>query len=123
MRKKIDYTKTSFTQDEAQYIRAEVATIMDNKIGYIPILMRCNSKNIKLEKHKYLVEGQTTLAQFLFILRKKLEKQISSTQSIFLIINDVVPPSTYTMHMLYREFKDDATRMLIITLCVENTFG
>jgi hypothetical protein len=122
----IDYTKTSFTEDEKNIIRNEVEVINQQYPGYIPIIVRAynnkNNKNFVLTKTKFLVTNEITLAQFLTILRKKI-KDIKSTESIYLLIDNTLMPITLAMSSIYKEKKDKDTNMLFITVCKENTFG
>jgi hypothetical protein len=122
----IDYTKTSFTEDEKIIIRNEVEVINQQYPGYIPIIVRAynnkNNKNFVLTKTKFLVTNEITLAQFLTILRKKI-KDIKSTESIYLLIDNTLMPITLAMSTIYKEKKDKDTNMLFITVCKENTFG
>lgn len=122
----IDYTKTSFTEDEKIIIRNEVEVINQQYPGYIPIIVRVynnkNNKNFILTKTKFLVTNEITLAQFLTILRKKI-KDIKSTESIYLLIDNTLMPITLSMASIYKEKKDKDTNMLFITVCKENTFG
>lgn len=122
----IDYTKTSFTEDEKNIIRNEVEVINQQYPGYIPIIVRAynnkNNKNFVLTKTKFLVTNEITLAQFLTILRKKI-KDIKSTESIYLLIDNTLMPITLSMASIYKEKKDKDTNMLFITVCKENTFG
>ena len=122
----IDYTKTSFTEDEKNIIRNEVEVINQQYPGYIPIIVReynnKNNKNFVLTKTKFLVTNEITLAQFLTILRKKI-KDIKSTESIYLLIDNTLMPITLAMSSIYKEKKDKDTNMLFITVCKENTFG
>lgn len=122
----IDYTKTSFTEDEKIIIRNEVEVINQQYPGYIPIIVRVynnkNNKNFILTKTKFLVTNEITLAQFLTILRKKI-KDIKSTESIYLLIDNTLMPITLAMSSIYKEKKDKDTNMLFITVCKENTFG
>ena len=65
---KIDFTKTTFTDEEKTIIRKEVDLIKEKYPTYIPIVVRARG-DIKLQKNKFLVGGEITLGQFLMILR------------------------------------------------------
>ena len=86
----------------------------------IPVLLRTNG-NLQLDKKKYLVPLDITLAQFSLVLRKRTT--LKPKEAIFYLINDIAPVSSKTMSELYSEFMDPSTQLLIISIRKENTFG
>jgi len=120
---KIDYNKNEFTDQEKLAIKKEVDIIKTKYPDYIPIILRTKSKsNIKLNKIKYLVGEEITVAQFLSIIRKKIHN-FNKSDSIFLFINNTLPIQQNTLGNLYNQYKDTETNMLFVTVCKENTFG
>lgn len=119
----IDYNKDVFTDQEKLIINKEVAVIKSKYPGYIPVIVRTKSNsNIKLNKIKYLIGEEITIAQFLSIIRKKI-KNLNKSESIFLFINNSLPIQTKSLGLIYNESKDIETDMLFVTVCKENTFG
>lgn len=118
----IDYNKKTFTDVEIGIMKGEVSAIRHKYPHYIPIIVK-GKDNLKLTKMKYLVTGDVTVGQFMYLLRKKLESTIKSSVGLFMFVNNQLPPSTTLMSMLYESEKDPKTEMLFITLCIENTFG
>jgi GABA(A) receptor-associated protein len=73
------------------------------------------------EKRKYLVPKELTIGQLIFAIRKRLN--LSSSQAIFVIVNQSVLLSSNTViNSIYEEYKD-ADNYLYLTYCCENTFG
>lgn len=120
-RHNIDYTKTSYTNDEITKIKREVELVRQKYPRHIPVIVR--SKGLKISKSKFLVTGDVTVGQFMFILRKKIESPTDSANALFMFVNNKLPQSTAPMSFLYTTEKDPRTGMLFITLCKENTFG
>ena len=90
----------------------------------IPIIIekdyRCNNIS-DIDKKKYLVPGDLTVAQLLFVIRKRIK--LDSHSAIYLFINSRVIPSTATcINNLYNYYKND-DGFLYITYSGENTFG
>ena len=124
LRKKsnIDFTKTSFTDSEKEIIKKEVVLIKEKYPHYIPIIVRTKDDKIVLKKRKFLVGGDITVGQFMSILRKKLDN-LKASESIFLFINNTIPPASTFLMTMYSSNKDEDTDMLFMTVCKENTFG
>jgi GABA(A) receptor-associated protein len=118
---KIDFTKTTFTDEEKTIIRKEVDLIKEKYPTYIPIVVRARG-DIKLQKNKFLVGGEITLGQFLMILRRKIGV-LKQSDAVFLFVNNSLPPSSMYLSSIYANQKDIDTNMLFITVSKENTFG
>jgi GABA(A) receptor-associated protein len=118
---KIDFTKTTFTDEEKTIIRKEVDLIREKYPTYIPIVVRSRG-DIKLQKNKFLVGGEITLGQFLMILRRKIGV-LKQSDAVFLFINNSLPPSSMYLSSIYASQKDIDTNMLFVTVSKENTFG
>ena len=56
----------------------------------------------------------------MFIIRKKIK--IENSKSMFLFCNNVLPPTTMAISLLYEQ-KKDKDDFLYITYASENTFG
>tara|TARA_Y100000385_G_scaffold291943_1_gene374352 strand:- start:960 stop:1340 length:381 start_codon:yes stop_codon:yes gene_type:complete len=90
----------------------------------IPVIIekdyRCKHLS-DIDKKKYLVPGDLTIAQLLFVIRKRIK--LNSQSAIYLFINSSVIPSTVTcINNLYNCYKND-DGFLYITYSGENTFG
>ena len=88
----------------------------------IPIICeKGKDNNIKdIDKNKYLVPADLTVGQFIYIIRKRIK--MNAEQSLFLFINNKIPPTSTTISMMYDENKDEDGFMYIV-YTGENTFG
>jgi GABA(A) receptor-associated protein len=73
-----------------------------------------------LNKRKYLVSSCTTIAHFIFIIRKLLN--LNSEKSLFLFVEGNSLPCSYTIEHVYDIYKDN-DYFLYVTYTFENTFG
>ena len=115
----IDFSKSEFDLNEKRIIKKEVELIKEKYPRHIPILIR--SDKIKFTQHKYLVNEEVTVSQFMTIIKKKI--LLKAYESIYLFINNTIPQGSTQLNSLYRLHKDQEIDMLIITVCKENTFG
>lgn len=128
LKKKIDYTKEKFTDEEKTTIRKESEIVKYKYPGHIPVVVLCKSKDLKLTKSKYLVGSELTVGQFQFIIRKKLENSLNSTESMYILAKDknksgVLLQTSMLMGTAYQNFIDEDTQMLFVEVLKENTFG
>lgn len=122
IKRSVDYTKKEFTKEEKEIIRKEVDLVKAKYPSNIPIVVRTN--DIRILKSKFLVSGEITMGQFLYIIRKKLDKCVSSTKSLFIFVNNnTLVPASELLSSVYDRHKDAECDMLFMTLCSENTFG
>nr|XP_023412277.1 gamma-aminobutyric acid receptor-associated protein-like 2 [Loxodonta africana] len=75
---------------------------------------------VDIDKRKYLVPSDITVAQFMWIIRKRI--QLPSEKAIFLFVDKTVPQSSLTMGQLYEKEKDE-DGFLYVAYSGENTFG
>jgi GABA(A) receptor-associated protein len=74
-----------------------------------------------LDRKKYLVPGDLNIANFLYIIRKRME--LSPDKALFLFCNDsCLLPTSSNISLAYEEHKDD-DGFLYITYNGESTFG
>lgn len=101
---------------------AEAERIRQRYNDRIPVICEKADKSTlpDIDKKKYLVPADLTVAQFVYIIRKRIK--IDSTTNIFVFVNNVLPPSAALMSQLYEEQKDD-DGFLYVTYSGENTFG
>lgn len=103
--------------------RKKEATLMLNKYAdRIPVIMIRNKKSqinptIKI---KYLVPKKATIAEFIIMLRKYII--LKETQSLYVLIDNIIPPSSATIEELYRSHKNE-DGFLYIIYSGENVFG
>lgn len=75
----------------------------------------------KSDKRKFLVPRDLSMAQFGFVIRKRL--QIEASTALFLTTQSgTLPPVTRQLHIVYDEHRDD-DGFLYLHYSAENTFG
>ena len=79
-------------------------------------------KNLVIfEKTKFLIPGDLTIGQFIYVIRKRVK--LIETDSLFLFINDkTIPLSSSLISSVYEEHKDE-DGFLYVSYCNENVFG
>lgn len=117
-------TKYEFKMLHSLEKRKQEATRIRQKYpDKIPIIVeKSDSSDVQdLDKHKYLIPESMTVGQFMFLIRKNLK--LDSTTSIFFFVdNRVIPRMEDTLKGLYEKYKDK-DNYLYITFSSENTFG
>ena len=98
-------------------------SILDTKFkGRVPIILHKGKGDItELEKGRFLINKNTTLGQFMYVMRRK--NQILPTQAIYVFCSNVLPTSNATMLDLWTEHHDEEDNILYLTYSTENTFG
>ena len=103
---------------------AEANRILTKFPGRIPVIVAraANAKtNIPaLDKEKYLVPGDLSVSQFIYVIRRRMT--LTSEQALFLFIGGSLPTTSMLMRELYAMHKD-ADNFLYAEYCSENTFG
>ena len=90
--------------------------------GRIPVIVeRAPNSNVPLiDKNKFLVPGDLSLGQFVYIIRKRLT--MSSEQALFLYINNSLPTTGTLIKELYSQHMEN-DGFIYILYTGENTFG
>jgi len=90
--------------------------------GRVPVVLNKGiGAPIKLEKGRFLVNKDTTISQFMFMIRQK--NKMDPTEAVFVFCNNVLPPSNATMLELWTEHHNEEDDILYLTVSKENTFG
>jgi hypothetical protein len=76
---------------------------------------------LKLGRKKFLVNENTTLACFMFLLRQNHLK-MTSNQTLYLLFNNTIVSNSRKLGEIYREYKS-ADNFLYANVVIENTFG
>tara|TARA_B100001123_G_C15196183_1_gene981419 strand:- start:206 stop:550 length:345 start_codon:yes stop_codon:yes gene_type:complete len=87
---------------------------------YPLIVEKCKDCIYNIKKNKYLVPKDIKIYELQFIIRKRLE--IKKSESLFIYINNIIPPSNSLISEIYDNLKDK-DGFLYITYSSENTFG
>jgi len=118
-------TSTSFKSEFSFAKRSlEAKRIMSKYNDRIPIICekaKAAGKDCPLiDKKKYLVPIDLTVAQFIYVIRKRLK--LDAEKAMFVFINGQVPTNSQLMCDLYDKNKDK-DGFLYVTYALENTFG
>lgn len=62
------------------------------------------SQIVDIDKRKYLVPSDITVAQFMWIIRKRI--QLPSEKAIFLFVDKTVPQSRWEQHLEHNTVED-----------------
>lgn len=81
-----------------------------------------DEKNLhNLDRHKYLIERDMTMAQVVYIIRNKMV--LEKSMALFVMVGDgVLPPSSASVGDMY-EAHHDKDGYLYVTYRCERTFG
>lgn len=115
--------KLPFKKDHSlEYRKVESQKIRTKYPERVPVIVEkvANSDIKQIDKRKYLVPNEITVAQFMWIVRKRID--MPAEKAIFLFVNKVIPSAAKSMGELYEEQKDD-DGFLYIQYSGENTFG
>jgi len=88
----------------------------------IPVIVEREPKSQiqAIDKRKFLVPSDISVAQFMWIIRKRI--QLPSEKAIFLFVGKILPQSSASMGQIYQDHKD-VDGFLYIAYSGENTFG
>ena len=102
----------------------ESRSIKNKFPGRIPVIVEkapiINTDVPLIDKNKFLVPGDLTLGQFIFIIRKKLV--LEPEKALFIFVKDQLPLTTTLMRELYANHQDN-DGFLYMNYTSENTFG
>lgn len=101
---------------------AESRRIREKFPGRVPIVVELGAKSElpPIDKSKFLVPGDLTVGQFIYIIRKRLI--LPPDQAMFIFCGNTLPMTSQLMRELYYQHYDD-DGFLYITYTGESTFG
>lgn len=73
-----------------------------------------------IDKHKFLVPGDLTVGQFVYVIRKRLK--LPPEKAIFIFVDNRLPLISELMSSLHKNYKD-ADGFVYISYSGESTFG
>ena len=110
-------------QNSFQYRCNESKRVLDKYHERIPIICEQSyHRNYipSIDKNKYLVPSNFSLAQFMVVIRQRLK--LNSDEALFFIIGNSFVSSTVLLSHIYELYKDE-DGFLYIQYSKENTFG
>ncbi|XP_074341692.1 autophagy-related protein 8C-like isoform X2 [Apium graveolens] len=101
---------------------AEATRIREKYSDRIPVVIeRAGKSDIPdIDKKKYLVPGDLTVGQFVYVIRKRIK--LGAEKAIFIFVKNLLPPNAAMMSKIYEENKDE-DGFLYMTYSGESTFG
>ena len=99
--------------------------------NFIPVIIESNEDQIRktIKKRKLLVSRYINVSELIFSIRKQLHG-FSSSEALFLFVNDEILTGNTMIGTLYDRIKAEELRnpssndmFLYVTLALENTFG
>tara|TARA_B100000795_G_C22762196_1_gene424102 strand:+ start:346 stop:699 length:354 start_codon:yes stop_codon:yes gene_type:complete len=73
-----------------------------------------------IDRKKYLVPGDITVGQFMYVIRKRIK--LSPEQAIFIFMGENMPATSSLMSKIYNSHKEE-DQFLYLSYASENTFG
>ncbi|XP_074375432.1 autophagy-related protein 8d-like [Apium graveolens] len=103
-------------------LQAEAARIREKYPGRITVFVERAAKTDipDIDKKKFSVPGDTTVGQFVHIIRKKIK--LSPDKAIFIFVKNILPSTAALMSAIYEEHKAE-DGILYMTYSGENAFG
>lgn len=100
----------------------ESAKILKKYPGRIPVIVETAKKSTlpKLDKKKYLVPDDLTIAQFVHVIRKRIK--LEKDKALFLLINNSLQTQSNLIKQVYNKEKDE-DNFLYVIISSESTFG
>lgn len=99
---------------------AESKKVINRYPDRIPVILESNSKEIVLDKHKYLVPRDLTMGQFIYVIRKRIK--LRPEEGLFLFVdNTMVNTSAMISSVYLNNHNEDLFVYFVVSK--ENTFG
>lgn len=96
--------------------------ITESHPNKVPVIVeRAPSADVpEIDKNKYLVPSDLTVAQFLCLIRKRIK--LSNDQALFIYVNGTLPATSAMFSTIYEEHKDK-DGFLYVVYTGESSFG
>ena len=108
--------------DNFSCINNNVENLINKHPDRIPVIVNpINRTQPLINKSKYLVPKDMTVAQFIHTIRRRLIN-FSHDQALFLFINNTIPKNSDSMISIYEKQKKD-DKVLYVHYSIENAFG
>ena len=114
----------SFKKDNSFEKRLNGSKYIKNKYpDRIPIIVEIadtDKNSIILDKKKFIVPKDLTIAQFIFVIRKRIKLQ--PEHALFIFFDNKIPTSSTLISEIYNKNKDE-DGFLYADIALELTFG
>ena len=111
--------KSRFTFDERYNQTSNIRLKYPKRIPVF-VSRSCYNNCPKIDRNKFLVPNDLTIGQFMFVIRKRMK--LSSEKSIYLFVNNKIPPTSSLISNVY-ELNKNSDGFLYITYSAESKFG
>ena len=126
----IMYDKLVFTKEEKEDLKHDCdITIQNYNSTKIPIIILLDSNILKITRHKYLVQNDMSIQDFINIINKRLINYNESDTLVYKVTKMSTEPIYTNIHstfrsieQLYKDSKDPETNFLIITISRHTTY-
>jgi GABA(A) receptor-associated protein len=108
-------------ENTLQQRKNESSKILKKFSNKLPIVIYEGDNSIELDKHKYLVPRDLTIAQLLYVVRQR-SQTISSEKALYLSIKNTMVTSSTQLSNIYDHYKEE-DGFLYFSVYSENTFG
>ena len=101
--------------------KKESTKILEKYRDRVPVIVeRIGTSIPDIDKKKFLVPRDLTVAQFLFVIRKRIK--LTPEKAIFIFIKDILPPISEHMSAIYEKYKDE-DGFVYVSMSGEQCFG
>lgn len=101
---------------------AQYKKVIESHPNKIPVIVERAGRTAipDIDKSKYLVPGDLTVAQFMYLIRKRIK--LANDQALFIYIGGHLPASGALFSEIYQEHKDE-DGFLYVLYTGESSFG
>lgn len=102
---------------------AQHRKVVESHPGKVPVIVERapSATNVpEIDKSKYLVPEDLTVAQFIYLIRKRIK--LNNDQALFIYIRGQLPMSSALFSQIYEENKDP-DGFLYVVYTGESSFG
>lgn len=98
-----------------------IKTKYPDKVPIIVEKQKSNTDIPDIDRNKYLVPNDITMAEFMYVIRKRIK--ITPEKSIYLFVDNMgLVPTSFNIKQVYDQAQDK-DGFLYIKYCGESTFG
>ncbi len=111
--------KNDFTLEQRS---AESSRVLEKYPNRIPVIVERDDRSTisDIDKKKYLVPGDLTIGQFIYIIRKRIK--LKPEEALFVFTNNTLVPTSALLSNIYTSNKDQ-DNFIYFQYSGENTFG
>ncbi|KCV72694.1 GABA(A) receptor-associated protein (autophagy-like protein 8) [Fonticula alba] len=110
------------TDNDLSKRQTESKKILEKHPDRVPVICEKadNSSIPEIDKKKFLVPGDLTVGQFVYVIRKRIN--LGPDQTLYVYVNKGLPPTHTPMKVIYDDNRDE-DGFLYVTYSGENLFG